>query len=731
MNAEWTKPLEPDEHTLVLYRFDEGEGNEAHDACGDPDLTLHANEEGLWGERPGGGAAARFERIDDDANVLVGPINNPKLMLKSCPREWTVEAWIRYTGPWGGFASWNGTYAHICGSSEEGYFLSHTGVRAGFQFRLEGGDAPEAEYGILPIMRYEGNFAGRDPNHDVHFPLHTELEGIRDAEWHHVAWQFRFRDQMHFFFIDGRLIRRAQPYRKILNDTDEHAGVPFTVGGFLCWQDPPWNGRGNFVGEMYDLRISDVMRYPVVEKLSIIGGPGFTPCDVYTDEYLRAAYRFGSEALPFAGANMPYRVELAADGSVGAVKWELVDGRLERGLELDENGVVQGVVRDYVDRIFHFTVKATDESGQSDTHAFTIGIERGVITTQALPPSFVGTGYRYELQTRHLAKPVMWRLISGQLPEGILLDEASGVLAGAPNAVGSGEIRVRATDVHGSSADKELTVRVLPAVLERIKADEHTVFLYDWQDEDLLYVKDALGDDELTMTCASLASDRRVRWPGREGRFPQDTGHGEHGWVSLKTNNDKHNLRTCEKEWCVEAWIRPGGPIQAFGASRPFDFGHICGSYDTTESGVWELYISNHDSPDGSWAPGVNVAGGGDLVVKDLDPWKRPEGIVGKIRDAGIHDAQWHHVAWQYSHGEELHQLFLDGVLIWRMHRPDGVKLVNKLQHGAQFSVITRIDGFAYWCTDENGAHHHPNYLGWGNFFGQVGEIRLSDIRRY
>ena len=117
--------------------------------------------------------------------------------------------------------------------------------------------------------------------------------------------------------------------------------------------------------------------------------------------------------------------------------------------------------------------------------------------------------------------------------------------------------------------------------------------------------------------------------------------------------------------------------------------------------------------------------------MKDLDPWKRPEGIVGEPIDAGIRDAQWHHVAWQYSHEEELHQLFLDGGLIWQIHRPDGVELVNDREHRAQFSVITRIDGFAYWCTDENGAHHHPNYLGFGNFFGQIGEIRLSDIRRF
>ena len=320
---------------------------------------------------------------------------------------------------------------------------------------------------------------------------------------------------------------------------------------------------------------------------------------------------------------------------------------------------------------------------------------------------------------------------AGGLPPGIVLEQASGELRGVPVDRGIGEFRVAATDSADSRATRALAIRVLPAELHRIEADADTVFLYGWQDEDLLYARDAMGDEGLTLTCAGRAADRRVAWPGRDGRFPQDTGHGEHGWVSLKTDDDKHNLRTCREAWTVEAWIRPGGPVQAFGASRPFDFGHVCGTYDTSESGVWELYLSNHDSPDGSWAPGVHFACGPDLVLKDLHPWKRPAGIVGDRQDAGIRDAQWHHVAWQYGRSDDLHQLFLDGALIWQMRRPDGIRLVNERRHKAQFSVATRIARYAYWCTDENGGHHHPNYLGWGNFFGQIGEIRVSSVKRY
>ena len=108
----------------------------------------------------------------------------------------------------------------------------------------------------------------------------------------------------------------------------------------------------------------------------------------------------------------------------------------------------------------------------------------------------------------------------------------------------------------------------------------------------------------------------------------------------------------------------------------------------------------------------------------DLHPWHRPKGIVGDPADAGIKDTEWHHVAWQYSYAEDLHQLFLDGKLIWQVKNPDGRKLVNDRKHDAQFSVFSRVGGRVKYGGDFN-------YLGFGNFFGQIGEIRISNVRRY
>lgn len=113
-----------------------------------------------------------------------------------------------------------------------------------------------------------------------------------------------------------------------------------------------------------------------------------------------------------------------------------------------------------------------------------------------------------------------------------------------------------------------------------------------------------------------------------------------------------------------------------------------------------------------------------DHTWLDLDPWNRPEGIVGDPAELGFDDIEWHHIAWQYDDAIDTHELFLDGKLIWKMTNPDGKKLVNDHEHRWQFSIFTRL-----WKHTKYGGGF--NYLGSGNFFGQIGEIRISDVRRY
>ena len=712
-------PFTVDEHTVVLYHFDEGEGNEAHDACGDSALTLRAHKTALWGSRPGFGSTARFERVADDADLRVGPTNNDKLHLKTCTEAWTVEAWIRYTGP-GGQEHGGRTYANICSTDDEGFGLPE-GARGGYSFTLNlgRGGVGKREDGLLPTARFIGSsretaYLGTS---DLLFPYRwpNKVKGrhIADSKWHHVAWQFRYRDQLNTFFLDGQLLAKISLFdhlgspRIIVNNVEDTC-VPFVVGGWIHSQDPPFFIKsGNFKGEIDELRISRIIRYPVTRELAIV-----------------------RQKLPLAGLKIPYSVELATDAAEGKVVWELLTGKLPEGLALDkQRGAVHGKpLETVVDRTV--TIGATDAAGHTDKHTFSLTVVSGRLVTKSLPPSFAGSPYHVALKTTHMAKPARWQVVSGTLPQGITLDGATGQLEGTPSEKGLTHLAIQVTDANGLRDRCDLVLRVLSQKLRVIKADANTVVLYDWQGPNGKLIPDVMGDDELTLTWTNMGGDKRVSWPGREGRFPQDNGHGEHGWVTTGTGTPKLDLRTCKDEWTVEAWVRRGGPIQAYGAKvdkthQLFDYGHICGSYDNSKRGVWELYISDHDSPDGGMAPGVHFLGAEpDQALMDLHPWKRAKGIVGNPQEAGIRDTEWHHVAWQYSYAEDLHELFLDGNRIWRMKSPDGRKLVNNRRHDAQFSIGSRLTGYARY----GGSF---NWLGRGNFFGQIGEIRISSVRRY
>ncbi len=745
MSTDWTRPFEPDEHTVALYHFDEGEGDQAHDACGDPALTLRAYKKALWGRRPGFGSTARFDR--QNAHLLVGPANNDKLELRTCKSEWTIEAWVRYTGPGGKdrARSWppgkGYTCGFICATDEEGCALAD-GYRQGWSFYLHQtkteGLKWTREDGLIPGARFIGSLRGRDPNHDTSNALMPEtpfgwLQEDRgrfcDTEWHHVAWQFRYRDQTNFLFVDGRLVRKAQlpvpgtASTRIIAGDAERCDIPFQVGGFLRPEHRDGWVPGDFgmtmfnlEGEIDELRISRVMRYPVADRLSII-----------------------RQKLPEAGLNLPYQVPLGTDAAAGRVSWELAAGNLPAGLSLDPSeGVIRGTPEQPTAEQ-EIAIRARDGEDATDEHVFRLAVMRGRLVTESLPPAFAGAAYSAALAAEQMAGPLAWEVVSGTLPEGVSQDAKTGRLAGTAIAEGSSKLSVRVLDAAGLQDRAELTLTVLPPALRVFDVDQHTVALYDWQGPSGRLIPERVsGEEELALTYTNMGADRRVCWPGRDGRFPQETGHGEHGYAVVGQEKESYprfegghrpdprlDLKTCAGEWAVEAWVRRGGPWQGFGDPplKRFDYGHICGTYDTRESGVWELYLSDLNSPDAGMAPGVHFQSR-DHTWKYLHPWMRPQGMVAPPEEAGIDDTEWHHVAWQYGYAEDVHQLFLDGRPIWEMRNPDGLRLVNDREHDAQFSVFSRLTGY----TRYGGGF---NYLGWGNFFGQIGEIRISDIRRY
>ena len=258
-----------------------------------------------------------------------------------------------------------------------------------------------------------------------------------------------------FLLVDGRLVRRAQlpvpgtaSTRIIVNDA-ERSDIPFQVGGFLRPEHRAGWTPGDFgmtmfnlEGEIDELRISKVMRYPVADRLTII-----------------------RQKLPEAGLNLPYVVPLGADAAAGSVSWKLAAGSLPAGLSLDaRDGTIRGTPEQTVAEQ-EFTVRAHDEAGATDAHTFRLAVERGRLVTHWLPPAFADAPYSVALTAEHMAGPLAWEVVSGTLPEGVSLDAKTGCLAGTAVGKGGSELAVRVTDAAGLQDRAELTLKVLPAAL--------------------------------------------------------------------------------------------------------------------------------------------------------------------------------------------------------------------------------------------------------------------------
>jgi len=87
----------------------------------------------------------------------------------------------------------------------------------------------------------------------------------------------------------------------------------------------------------------------------------------------------GSSILPAGKSNTPYDAALSATGGISPYKWSLIGGTLPSGLQLQtSSGAISGMTG--LVGSYTFTVKATDASGQSVSHAFTLTVASGSTT---------------------------------------------------------------------------------------------------------------------------------------------------------------------------------------------------------------------------------------------------------------------------------------------------------------------------------------------------------------
>jgi hypothetical protein len=154
--------------------------------------------------------------------------------------------------------------------------------------------------------------------------------------------------------------------------------------------------------------------------------------------------------LPSASPNTTYSTILQATGGGPTMTWTLISGSLPAGLSLSTNGVISGDPT--VPGNYAFVVQVADSaSSQSVAASAQAQLSITVVTplavgTPVLPPGNQGAAYVEQIAAVGGTPPYTWKLVSGALAPGLVLQSSSGTVSGDPQSAGDFSFTVQVTD---------------------------------------------------------------------------------------------------------------------------------------------------------------------------------------------------------------------------------------------------------------------------------------------
>jgi hypothetical protein len=176
---------------------------------------------------------------------------------------------------------------------------------------------------------------------------------------------------------------------------------------------------------------------------------------------ITAAPRFTDKTvLPTGEVGVMYNKALNIGGGVSPYAIALAGGSLPAGLNL-----VAGAITGTPDQIGSsaFTLQVTDQNGFSSTKRFRIKVVKPVaVRTTRLRNGRMTRAYHARVFATKGRKPFSWSVSAGALPAGLMIDQATGKISGAPANAGTTNFTVRVTDSLGGMDTQDLSITVLP-----------------------------------------------------------------------------------------------------------------------------------------------------------------------------------------------------------------------------------------------------------------------------
>lgn len=147
--------------------------------------------------------------------------------------------------------------------------------------------------------------------------------------------------------------------------------------------------------------------------------------------------------IPPGDIGTPYTLTVPVEGGIGAQTSKISTGSLPPGLSLQPNTtVISGTPT--TDGSYNATLQVTDSSGTS-TLPLNITISKALQVESSFPYGIVGVPYSHQIQTDGGYSDKEYE-VTGTLPPGLEVNEATGVIFGTPTAPGTSALQVTVTD---------------------------------------------------------------------------------------------------------------------------------------------------------------------------------------------------------------------------------------------------------------------------------------------
>src|SRR5262249_43820580 len=139
---------------------------------------------------------------------------------------------------------------------------------------------------------------------------------------------------------------------------------------------------------------------------------------------------------PAGQVGVAYSTTLAATGGTAPFTWTVTAGTLPNGLLLNAaTGAITGTPTVAVSNL-SLTLQGDDSGAPAQLKGVTLSVTTAsatlVITTRSLPAGQVGVAYSTTLAATGGTAPFTWTVITGTLPNGLLLNAATGAISGTP-----------------------------------------------------------------------------------------------------------------------------------------------------------------------------------------------------------------------------------------------------------------------------------------------------------